>query len=48
MPRDSEGHLIPGRVSPFRSVPKHIARPEYVGKRGPAKYTGSDVYSDEA
>jgi methionyl aminopeptidase len=29
-------------------VPKHITRPEYVGKKAPAKYTGSDVYSAEA
>jgi methionyl aminopeptidase len=48
MPRDSAGHLIPGRVSPLRSVPARITRPEYVGKQGPAKYTGSDVYTDEA
>jgi methionyl aminopeptidase len=48
MPRDSAGHLIPGRVSPLRSVPTRIPRPEYVGKQAPAKYTGSDVYADEA
>ncbi|MHB1172662.1 MAG: type I methionyl aminopeptidase [Lacisediminihabitans sp.] len=48
MPRDSHGHLLPGRVSPLRSVPKHIARPEYVGKVEPARFTGSDVYSSEA
>jgi methionyl aminopeptidase len=48
MPRDSAGHLIPGRVSPLRSVPARIPRPEYVGKQAPAKYTGSDVYTDEA
>ena len=27
--------LEPGRVSPERAVPAHIARPEYVGRRGP-------------
>ncbi len=27
--------LQPGRVSPERSVPAHITRPEYVGKRAP-------------
>jgi methionyl aminopeptidase len=27
--------LQPGRVSPQRSVPAHIARPEYVGRRSP-------------
>ena len=31
----------------MRSVPKGIPRPEYVGKAGPSKFTGSDVY-DEA
>ncbi|GAB3579164.1 type I methionyl aminopeptidase [Leifsonia lichenia] len=47
MPKDSAGHLIPGRVSPLRSVPADIARPEYVGKKAPAPYTGSDVYTPE-
>ncbi|MBC7725767.1 MAG: type I methionyl aminopeptidase [Burkholderiaceae bacterium] len=45
MPRDSNGHLVPGRISPLRSVPRHITRPEYVGRPGPAEFTGSDVYS---
>ena len=45
MPKDSIGHLIPGTVSSTRSVPSHIVRPEYVGKKGPAAFTGSDVYS---
>jgi methionyl aminopeptidase len=27
--------LQPGRISPERTVPAHIARPEYVGRRGP-------------
>lgn len=44
MPKDSSGHLVPGRVSALRSVPKNIARPEYVGKAGPSRFTGSDVY----
>ena len=47
MPKDSTGHLIPGRISPMRPVPASIARPEYVGKKQPAPYTGSDVYSPE-
>ncbi|MDJ0377647.1 type I methionyl aminopeptidase [Cryobacterium sp. PH31-L1] len=47
MPKDSIGHLIPGTVSPTRSVPSHIVRPEYVGKKGPTPFTGSDVYSTE-
>lgn len=48
MPKDSRGHLIPGRVAPIRSVPKHIVRPEYVGKPAPAPFSGSDVYAAEA
>jgi methionyl aminopeptidase len=44
MPRDDVGHLVPGRVSPLRAVPDRIPRPEYVGRRGPAKYTGTDRY----
>ena len=47
MPKDSIGHLIPGTVSPTRSVPSHIVRPEYVGKKGPSPFTGSDVYLTE-
>lgn len=35
--------LVPGVISPQRSVPANIARPEYVGKRGPARFTGSEV-----
>ena len=45
MPRDQSGHLVPGRVSPQRTVPKDIARPEYVGKAGPRPFTGSDEYN---
>ncbi|WP_349897947.1 type I methionyl aminopeptidase [Parafrigoribacterium soli] len=48
MPRDSAGHLTPGRISPPRAVPKHITRPEYVGHAEPAPFTGSDVYDAEA
>ena len=47
MPRDASGHLVPGRISPQRSVPKSIERPEYVGRQGPRPFTGSDVYSNE-
>ena len=39
--------LTPGVVSPWRTVPDHIARPEYVGKPSPARFTGSDVQDDE-
>lgn len=45
MPRDVEtGYLTPGVISELRLVPPHIERPEYVGKRSPAKYVGSDVW----
>jgi methionyl aminopeptidase len=47
MPRDSNGHLTPGLVSPLRAVPPTIDRPEYVGKVGPRDFTGSDVYTPE-
>ncbi|WP_223690784.1 type I methionyl aminopeptidase [Leifsonia poae] len=47
MPKDSAGHLIPGRLSPMRPVPASIPRPEYVGKKGPEPYTGTDVYSPD-
>jgi methionyl aminopeptidase len=35
--------LVPGTLSPWREVPVAIARPEYVGKRAPAPFTGSEV-----
>ena len=47
MPRDSHGHLTPGRITAMRSVPRDIERPEYVGKVSPARFTGSDVYSEQ-
>jgi methionyl aminopeptidase len=48
MPRDSNGHLLPGVISPARNVPASIHRPEYVGRAGPRDFTGSDVYPAEA
>ena len=45
MPRDAAGHLTPGRVTPVRSVPAGIPRPEYVGRAAPAPHVGGDVYS---
>jgi methionyl aminopeptidase len=45
MPKDSAGHLVPGRLSPTRTVPSSIPRPEYVGRPGPALTTRGDVYS---
>ena len=41
------GNLVPGTISPERSVPASIARPEYVGKKAPKKHSGSDVQSAE-
>jgi methionyl aminopeptidase len=35
--------LMQGTVSPLREVPRHIPRPEYVGRPGPAPFTGSEV-----
>ena len=35
--------LAPGVVSPPLTVPTQIARPEYVGRKGPARYTGPEV-----
>ena len=48
MPKDSNGHLIAGRITPSRFVPHTIRRPEYVGKAAPSPFTGSDVYQAEA
>ena len=47
MPRDAAGHLVPGTVSPRRTVPASIARPEYVGRPGPRPYSGGDVHSPD-
>ncbi|MEY9953295.1 type I methionyl aminopeptidase [Leifsonia sp. EB34] len=47
MPKDSAGHLVPGRVTAMRSVPSRIPRPEYVGKPGPTPSDRGDVYSPE-
>lgn len=41
------GRLQPGTVSPRRHVPASIARPEYVDRDAPAKFTGSEVKSAE-
>jgi methionyl aminopeptidase len=35
--------LVPGTLSPTRRVPASIPRPEYVGRPGPAPYTGPEV-----
>jgi methionyl aminopeptidase len=49
MPRDPKtGALIPGPISGTRAVPNDIARPEYVGRKSPAKYVGNHVQTPEA
>ncbi len=37
------GTVAPGVVSPVRPVPAAIPRPDYVGRRGPKKFRGSEV-----
>ncbi|MFI6347098.1 type I methionyl aminopeptidase [Streptomyces sp. NPDC050560] len=39
--------LVPGDVSPTRSVPPAIRRPEYVGKPAPTPYEGPEVQDPE-
>ena len=39
--------LAPGRISPHRSVPEAITRPEYVDRPAPAPYTGPEVKDAE-
>ncbi|MFF0729703.1 type I methionyl aminopeptidase [Streptomyces sp. NPDC004134] len=39
--------LAPGTLSPPRAVPAAIPRPEYVGRKGPAPYTGPEVQDAE-
>jgi methionyl aminopeptidase len=41
------GSLVQGTVSPVLPVPASIPRPEYVGKAGPSKFTGSEVKDAE-
>jgi methionyl aminopeptidase len=45
MPRDADGHLTAGHISPELPVPAGIDRPEYVGHRDPAPDGHGDVYS---
>ncbi|GAA1079057.1 type I methionyl aminopeptidase [Nocardiopsis metallicus] len=39
--------LVPGRISPQRSVPSHIIRPEYVGQKHPVEGVLGDVQTPE-
>jgi methionyl aminopeptidase len=48
MPRDDQtGFLTPGVVSKTLEVPKHIVRPEYVGKPAPAEWLGGHTKTPE-
>ena len=48
MPRDNvSGSLTPGVVSRALSVPSNIVKPEYVGKKAPAEWTGGHVKTAE-
>ncbi|GIF67066.1 methionine aminopeptidase [Asanoa ishikariensis] len=39
--------LTPGKISPWRQVPPSIPRPEYVGKKAPTPWRGSNVQTPE-
>lgn len=47
MPKNSDGVLVPGVISPWRDVPSHITRPEYVGKKNPVEGVVGDHYTAE-
>ena len=48
MPRNElTGSLTPGVVSKALSVPKNIVKPDYVGKKAPAEWTGGHVKNPE-
>lgn len=47
MPKDANGHLIPGSVGPLLTVPQEIVRPPYVGLNEPPEYTGDNTYTPE-
>jgi methionyl aminopeptidase len=47
MPKDPDGLLIPGRLSPARPVPASIPRPEYVGRAAPTPNAGGDRYTPD-
>lgn len=47
MPKDPDGLVIPGRLSPARPVPASIPRPEYVGRAAPTPNAGGDRYTPD-
>ncbi len=42
-----EGRVLPGNVSPMRSVPSHIGRPPYADSGIPARWNESAIKSDD-
>jgi methionyl aminopeptidase len=47
MPPHAREPLTPGTISPLRPVPTAIERPEYVGRKAPTPYSGSEVKDAE-
>lgn len=47
MPKNAVGHITPGTVHPDPAPPARIKRPEYVGKKGPSKHVGGNVYTPD-
>jgi methionyl aminopeptidase len=47
VPKNSSGILIPGTLSPQRTINPSIVAPEYVGKKSPREHQGDDVYSPQ-
>jgi len=47
VPKNAEGVLIPGTLSPRRAVPSSITPPEYVGRKEPREGIHGDHYSAE-
>lgn len=47
MPKNAAGVLIPGTLTPWRTVPESIARPEYVGKSSAQEGLVGDFYTPD-
>jgi methionyl aminopeptidase len=47
MPKDPDGLLIPGRLSPAPPVPASNARPQYGGRPAPSPNAGGDRYTPD-
>lgn len=48
MPKDPDQFLYAGDISPRLPVPHAIARPEYVGKPAPSKYTAGEIHDEQS